>query len=158
MEENTPKEGNGSFHLKKVKHDPIEDLSADKLMANVRKSAMTKGLILSFIFHLIFIGLLSIGFIKLCVEYKDLNPRKIIKENEEKKAEADKQKKREETKLAAIEKAKQEAKGGKTDKASDNKKPGKDGKPLSKVEKDVTETSDDRPVKSAMDSLDDDLE
>lgn len=157
MEENTQNAGNMDFHLKKVQHDPIEDLSADKLMANVRKSIMTRSLIISLIFHLIFVGLLSIGFIKLCVDYKSLEPRKIIKAEEEKKAEAEKQKKREDAKLAAIEKAKQEAKAGKTAKTPDESKP-QDGKPLSKIEKAVTETSKERPVKSSMDSLDDVLE
>ncbi len=148
---------NSSFHLKKVEHDSIEDISADKLMENVRKSIMPKGLVLSVLFHVVFIALLSLGFIKLCFEYKSMDPRAIIQQEEEVKAEEMKQQKREEAKQAAIEKAKADAAAGKQ---PDNESVStdenvEDGKPVPKVLQEINEISDERPIKSSLDSLDD---
>jgi len=150
----------GSFHLKKMEHDSIEDISADKLMENVRKSIMPKGLVLSTIFHVVFIALLSLGFIKLCVQYKSMDPRTIIQQEQEAKDEALKQQKKEAAQQAVIKQAKADAA---SEQQPDNAavttdQTTEDGKPVPQVLQDINEISDERPVKSSMDSLDDDFE
>jgi hypothetical protein len=149
----------GTFHLKKMEHDSIEDISADKLMENVRKSIMPKGLVLSTIFHVVFIALLSLGFIKLCVQYKSMDPRPIIKQEQEAKDEALKQQKKEAAQQAVIKQAKADAA---SEQQPDNAavttdQTTEDGKPVPQVLKDINEISDERPVKSSLNSLDDDF-
>jgi hypothetical protein len=149
-----------NFHLKKMGHDPIEDISADKLMENVRKSIMPKGLVISAIFHVVFIALLSLGFIKLCVQYKSMDPRAIIKQEQEAKEEAIKQQKKEESQKAVIEQAKADAAAGKQpdDESVSKDEIVEDEKKVPKVLQEINEISDERPVKSSLNSLDDDFE
>jgi len=157
MDDKIKKETNGSLHLKKIEHDPIEDISADKLMENVRKSIMPKGFILSAVFHVVFIVMLSLGFIKLCFEYKTMDPTTMIADAAEAKAETVKLQKREEAKQAAIEKAKAEATQQQTNSTQQTTELTPDGKSVPKVLKDINEVSDERPVKSSLDSLDDEF-
>lgn len=145
------------FHLKKVEHDPIEDISADKLMADVRKSIMPKGLVISTVFHIVFISLLSLGFIKLCFEYKSMDPRTIIKQEAEAKEEAIRLQKKEEAQQEAIKKAKEEAKIEAAESQQQTSEPAADDKPIPQVLKDINEVSDERPVSSSLDSLDDEF-
>lgn len=159
MDNQSDKEKETSFHLRKVEHDAIEDISTDALMENVSKSIMGKGFIISVLFHVIFITLLSLGFIKLCFEYKTLNPRPLIAQQEEAKEEALKEQKRAEAKQAAIEKAKSEAAveqqhSNNTQQTSDLP----DGsKPVPEVLQNINEVSHERPVQSSLESLDDDF-
>ncbi|MDP8219596.1 MAG: hypothetical protein P9M03_12820 [Candidatus Theseobacter exili] len=157
MDDKIENKPNSSLHLKKIEHDSIEDISADKLMANVRKSIMPKGIIFSTIFHVVFIAMLSLGFIKLCFEYKTMDPRTIIADAAEAKEEAVKLQKREEAQQVAIEKAKIEATQQQTNITQQTTELTADGKSVPKVLKDINEVSDERPVKSSLDSLDDDF-
>ena len=160
MNDKKEEQTKGSFHLKKMEHDSIEDISADKLMENVRKSIMPKGLVLSTVFHIVFIALLSLGFIKLCIVHKSMDPRTIIKHEQEAKDEALKQQKKEEAKQSVIKQAKADAAAGQQpdNAAVTTDENTEDGKPVPKVLQNINEISDERPVKSSMDSLDDDFE
>lgn len=161
MNDKVKEKMDGVFRLKKVEHDPIEDISADKLMENVRKSAMSKGLIISTLFHIVFVTLLSLGFIKLCIEYKSMDPRAIIKREEVAKEEALKQQKKEEAKQAVIEQAKADAAlklSSSVEKTVDVEGETDEENPVPSVLKNINEISDERPIRSSLDSLDDDLE
>ncbi len=155
--------GPTKFRLRHVDDDDIETVEPDGLMSAVSKSRLSWTLIVSIIVHVVVILLLSTGVVALCVRYKMVNPVKAIEKREsDKKEEAERKKveKEEARRQKLVERAKREALRKEEEekkKAEEAKKAEKD-KPVPQVIKDITETSDERPTESGLDSIDDDLE
>ncbi|MFT5128468.1 MAG: hypothetical protein ACI8W8_002079 [Rhodothermales bacterium] len=121
----------------------------DEILTKARSRPMSMTLVLSVVFHVILLGLLSIGYIRDAAHYETIYPKAA-------KAEAVKQQRIEEKKAKAAEDAKKQSEAAaKAQAARPNAT--KTGKPVSKIEKELQETSNERPVSSDLDSIDDDL-
>jgi uncharacterized protein YqfA (UPF0365 family) len=128
-------------------------LHPEELMDDISQSTMGKTMAMSIVLHLLVIGLTSIGFIRLCNQYKTLHPRweiqRVQREEAEKKAAADAAKAEAEAIARSQEiKAQMAAAAAKATTAGDDQTPGEaaGAEPrLSKIEQTIRETSDERP-------------
>lgn len=155
--------GATKLRVRRVRDDDIEAVSPEDLMSSVSKSRVGWTLIVSIIFHVVVILLLSTGMISLCFHYRTPNPWKAVdlregekKEEEERKKAEKKEKRRQEI----IERAKEEAKRREEEekKKADKAKKAEEGKPVPKIIEEITEVSDERPKESGLGSIDDELE
>ncbi len=83
-----------------------ESVNPNTLVSEIAKPRLTFSTVLSFIIHIVLLGLLSISFIGECIKYKSTHPKEVIKKLEKEKAEEEKRKKQEEE----IKKGEEEAK------------------------------------------------
>ncbi len=139
--------------LEKIKATSIYP---DHLMSGVSKSIITKALIFSVVAHVLVIGLTSIGFVRLCLKYKSLHPKILMKAEEDQAREAELEKARQE-KFEAGAKAAQAAKpaeGAAAAPAADGATPPADGTapaaggaeaPKTPIEKAIEEVSHEKP-------------
>ncbi len=65
--------------LKRVKESSAHP---DELMKHVSHTTLGKTLLLSVAVHLALIAVTSAGFVRLCVQYKSLHPKTVIKEQQ----------------------------------------------------------------------------
>ena len=61
----------------------------DDLMAHIDRASTTKTWVISIVFHVLLIGLTSIGFITLCVKHRTLHPKAVVNRQAEEKREAE---------------------------------------------------------------------
>ena len=153
-----PAETTGS-KLRKVKEDDFKTVHPDDLTLEISRSPMLKTLGISLALHVALIALLSIGNFMMCLKYKTFSVTGAVADHtqalqDEKAAE----KKAERTKTLAAQKAKRDAAQVKSDaergpETADDaaEKPARE---KSAIEKELTETSSERPTESSM-SLDD---
>lgn len=60
------------------------------LVRDIAKPRLVVSLIVAFVVHVVLLGVLSIGFIRDCIEYKTVHPKAAIKALEKEKEEAEK--------------------------------------------------------------------
>lgn len=90
--------------------DTQKNINPLLLVREIAKPRLVMSLIVAFVGHIVFLGVLSIGFIGDCIEYKTIHPKEAIKALEKEKEEAEKlAKKLEEEKKGAEAQAKREA-------------------------------------------------
>ncbi len=85
-----------------------ESVDPATLVSDIAKPRMTNSVLISFGLHIIMLGLLSIGFIGECIEYKTTHPAAVKKQLEKERVEAEKRKKQEEAAKVAQLKAQQQ--------------------------------------------------
>ena len=124
-----------------------DQVDPDALMGRINSLSFFSMFLVSILVHAALIGATSVGFIQLCVEYKTLNPDKVIRERTriERAEEREKKRaKRQEIEASLV--AGQKGKGGKST-----------TKPLSKIEKKINQKSTTLPAKSGvkLDDIDD---
>jgi len=124
--------------LTKVKESSIYP---DELMANISRSTLGRTFVLSLIIHLAVIGLTSIRFAGLCIQYNTLQPREQIRAE---KAEA----RRQELIAEAEKRASAGRKAGTQEGGGADPATGTDGDTKSPIEKTLEETSTERPTGS----------
>ena len=121
------------------------------LLSGIQEQGLGKPLAMSIVFHIILVGVFSIGYISLCMKYKTLDVKDAQKAEQDQIAQTELENKRK----AMADKAAKEDDAGKTAKAPD--KSG-DEKKVPKVIKETQEVIKDKPKKpSSLDSFDDDL-
>jgi hypothetical protein len=113
---------------------PVEPSSVDpdELVAHIGRLSITGTSLISAAFHVLLIGLTSIGFISLCVRHRTLHPKAVLNRLAEEQRQAEKAAAR----SAARQKALQEQ----------AKKPRATTRPKSPIEKKITETSREKPT------------
>lgn len=137
--------------------DEMKITHPDTIMAKVQGGSITKTVLLSTVVHVVLLTIFSIGYIRNAVHYKTLFPQGAIEEEAkekrlaEKKAAAELKQKEKEKKEAEAAIAAKQLKA-QTKPQVQNNEPGK-----SKIEKELNETSDERPKASSLDSIDDEL-
>jgi hypothetical protein len=148
--------------LKPVAHDDFETVHPDELIAHLSKAPILRIGVISLGLHVALIVLLSIGNFAMCVKYKTFSVTGAVADHAEAlKEEKASEKKAARAKAQAAQKAKREATQAKMDAEKAPTRAGSqtDGtaqaKPeLSAMEKELAETSSERPTESSM-SLDD---
>lgn len=147
--------------LKPVAHDDFETVHPDELIAHLSQAPILKTAAISLGLHVVLILLLSIGNFAMCVKYKTFSVTGAVAEHAAalKEEEASK-KKAARAKAQAAQKAKREAKV-KPEAAETMKQPAgvTGGAEKSAIEKELEETSFERPTESSMtlDDMDDGL-
>ena len=136
-----------------------DDVHPEMLMTGISDTSVFGKILLSLGIHILLVLLTSIGFIKLCVVHKSLDPRAVIAQQKEEADQQEKEAKKAKLQEEAIKKQKKQ-KDGKTAPVQNNKptageKPA--GEKIAPVEKRLQETSKERPKGSGMD-LDLDLD
>ncbi|OGV53076.1 MAG: hypothetical protein A2X49_17225 [Lentisphaerae bacterium GWF2_52_8] len=146
--------------LRKVEHDPIEDVNPNSLMTDIAKSRMGKLLVISFIAHIILIGVCSIGYINECVHYKTMNIKLAKKQEQEKLKVIEEEKRKQDIIKKAEEEAKKKKEAEKNAPPAAAKTPDEikidPNKPTPKIIQELNETSKERPKDSDV-NLDIDL-
>ena len=148
-----------SSNRQDVEQNGIDNIDPDELMANISRSNLGKTIVISTIFHIIFIGALSIGYIGQCIKYKRLDVKVAIKQEKARKKQEEEKKRRAEL----IEKAKAAAKKAAKSKQAAKKQPAKapqsvkGKKRVPKILQEINEVSKERPKETEVKSLDDDL-
>ncbi len=94
-----------------------EPIDPATLVSDIAKPRMTNSVLISFVLHILMLGLLSVSFIGECIEYKTTHPAVVKKQLEKERIEAEKQKKQEEAAKAAQLKAQQQEKEAEAKKA-----------------------------------------
>jgi len=148
--------------LKPVAHDDFETVHPDELIAHLSQAPILKTAAISLGLHVALILLLSIGNFAMCVKYKNWSVTGAVADHaealqEQKAAE----KKAERAKAQAAQKAKREAAQAKRDAGNEPKTAGSQAAGTeqatpekSAIEKELEETSSERPTESSI-SLDD---
>jgi len=145
--------------LKPVAHDEFETLHPDELIAHLSQAPILKTAAISLGLHVVLIAVLSIGNFAMCAKYRTFSVTGAVAEHaaalkEEKASE----KKAERAKAQAAQKAKREATQAKRDAGNEPQRAGdaaeKPAKEKSAIERELEETSSERPTESSM-SLDD---
>ncbi len=113
-------------------------LEPDDLMKDVGKLSIMKTSLISIAFHVLLIGLTSIGFIALCVKHGTLHPKAVLNQPAEEQREAERARAREE--------AREKIMGGRRATRPGGRGPATRAK--SRIEKAVTETSREKPKPS----------
>ena len=155
------------IRFKRAEEDDFKAADPDSLMRSVSNARLGRTLGLSLAGHVVVILLLSLGNLALCVKHKTPNLLRAIelrkdalkKEVERRKAEAAEKRKQEllrKAKEGAAKKAETEQAGAKQ--AEPAPGAGEEGQRVPKVIRDITETSDERPTSSGLESIDDLLE
>ena len=133
-----------------------KEFHPEELMKGISDTTLVKKIMLSLGLHVLLLGVTSIGFIGLCAKYGTFDPR-TKQEDLRKKAAAAEEAKAEAAAQKSEEKKKgTKAKPGKTEPGA-SKSPASQGpaKPTkSKIEREIEETSKERPAHSDM-SFDD---
>ena len=145
--------------LKPVAHDDFETVHPDELIAHLSQAPILKTAAISLGLHVAMIVLLSIGNFAMCAKYKTFSVTGAVAAHaaalKEQKAS---EKKAERAKALAAQKAKREATQAKRDAGNEPKRAGdaaeKPAKEKSAIERELEETSFERPTESSM-SLDD---
>lgn len=124
----------------------------DELIAPLTGRGIWPVLGISAVFHVVLVLVTSIGFIRLCALHGTLDPRTKMKELQQQENERE----REEAREATREKLRSEHRGA----AQDPEGAGDGDEPLSAIEREITDVSDERPDESStnLDDLLDDLE
>ncbi len=141
--------------LRQLKADDFQTVHPDTLIAHISRSPILKTFAIAVSLHVVLIAVLSIGNVVMCVKYKTFSVTGAVAEHaavlqEQKVAE----KKAERAKAQAAQKAKRDAQA-ETDPEKDTKQAGSETAPeMSAIEKELTETSSERPTESSL-SLDD---
>jgi hypothetical protein len=126
----------------------------DELIVHLSRSPILKTFVISLCGHVALIALLSIGNFVMCAKYKTFSVTGAVAEHAEAlKEEKALEKKAARAKSQAAQRAKREAAQAKTDAEKEPKKDG-DAAEKSAMEKELEETSSERPTESSM-SLDD---
>ena len=150
--------------LKPVAHDDFETVHPDELIAHLSQAPILKIGVISLGLHVAMIVLLSIGNFAMCAKYKTFSVTGAVAKHaavlkEEKAAE----KKAARAKAQAAQKAKRESTQAKSDAGNEPKRAGdaaeKPAKEKSAIEKELEETSSERPTESgvSLDDMDDGL-
>jgi hypothetical protein len=143
----------------------------ERLMVEVNRPRLARMVTISTVLHVLLIGLTSLGFLGLCLKYKTFHPkwevRRIQKEEADKKAAVEAEKALAEAKRRTAANKAQEAatpkkeatepgKATPPDTASGTAAPAalKADKPKTKIERDLEEKSNERPVRPSV-TLDD---
>jgi hypothetical protein len=102
-----------------IERDPIDDLDPARLMEGVSRSHLGKTLAISLVAHILFVGLLSVGYIGQCIKYKTFAVKQVVKAEQEKARKDEEEKKRQEL----LKKAQEEAARRETQKKAEEAKP-----------------------------------
>jgi hypothetical protein len=148
--------------LKPVEHDDFETVHPDALIAHLSRSPILKAFTISLCGHVALILLLSVGNFMMCVKYKNWSVTGAVADHAEAlKEEKVAEKKAVRAKAQAAQKAKRDAQaksdGAKAAKHPAGAKTSPAEKPESEksaIEKELEETSSERPTESSL-SLDD---
>ena len=145
--------------LKPVARDDFETVHPDELIVHISRSPILKTLAISLGLHIALIAILSIGNFVMCVKYKTFSVTGAVADHAEAlKEEEASEKKAARAKAQAARKAKRDAAQAKSDAGKEPKRAGdaaeKPAKEKSAIEKELAETSSERPTESSM-SLDD---
>ena len=108
----------------------------DELVAHIGRLSVMKTSLISLVFHVLLIGLTSIGFISLCVKHRTLHPKAVLNRLAEEQREA----KKAEARRQAREKA-MAGRGGKRGSAT---------RPKSPIERKISERSYEKPKPSQL--------
>lgn len=160
-ESSTPTAEPSGIKLRQMKEDGFHVVHPDTLIAHISRSPILKTFAIALALHVVLIAVLSIGNVVMCVKYKTFSVTGAVAEHaamlqEQKVAE----KKAERAKAQAGQKAKRDAQAER----DPEKEPNRAGSQAagteqaapktSAIEKELTETSSERPTESSL-SLDD---
>lgn len=73
-----------------------QNINPTTLVNAIAKPRLVMSSVISFVVHIVLLGLLSISFIGECIKYKSTHPKAVIQQLEKEKAEAEKRKQQEE--------------------------------------------------------------
>jgi hypothetical protein len=141
--------------LKPVAHDNFETVHPDELIAHLSQAPILKTAAISLGLHVAMIVLLSIGNFAMCVKYKTFSVTGAVAEHAEALKEGKAaEKKAARAKTQAARKAKREAATTKPAAGAKTASTEEPGTEKSAIERELEETSSERPTESSM-SLDD---
>ena len=153
--------------LKPVAHDDFETVHPDELIAHLSQAPILKTAAISLGLHVALIVLLSIGNFAMCAKYKTFSVTGAVEEHAAAlKEEEASEKKAARAKAQAAQKAKREAAQAKRGAGNEPKRAGSQAAATeqatpekSAIEKELEETSSERPTESSMtlDDIDDGL-
>ena len=148
--------------LRPVAHDDFETVHPDELIAHLSQAPILKTAAISLVLHVAMIALLSIGNFAMCAKYKTFSVTGAVAEHAAAlKAEKASEQKAARAKAQGAQKAKRDAAQAKRDAGNKPERAGRqaDGTDpataeKSAIERELEETSSERPTESSM-SLDD---
>ncbi|MFC1600894.1 hypothetical protein ACFL34_00920 [Candidatus Sumerlaeota bacterium] len=148
--------------LRRVVHDDFETVHPDTLIADIAQTPVLKAAWISLGLHLAVIILLSVGNIALCVKHRTPSLyTAFARKADEEKAVAEAKKKAEREKRRAEKDAgfQAEAKAKRAAEAAAEQQDSTPARPESKIEKELRETSSQRPTTSSvsLDNIEDDF-
>ena len=155
------------IHLKRIQdEDDFQAADPDSLMRSISRARLGRALGVSTALHVAVIMLLSVGNIALCVKYRTPNLPRAIALREKARTEKEEQRKAAAAEQRRQEIMKQQKAAAQAAAAKEPESPAQDAekaaaegdRPVPRVIRDVTETSDERPTSSGLESIDDFLE
>ena len=153
----TPPAETAGSKLRQMKEDDFQTVHPDELIVHISRSPILKTFTISLTLHVVLIAVLSIGNFVMCVKYKNWSVTGAVADHAEAlKEEKAAEKKAERAKAQDAQRAKREATQAETDAAEAAKTSSAEGpeREKSAIEKELEETSSERPTESSM-SLDD---
>ncbi|MBF0243832.1 MAG: hypothetical protein HQL31_00985 [Planctomycetes bacterium] len=150
----------------RIKEAELGEIDPHLLMGKIGRSGLTGRLVLSVLIHLVLITALSVGFIRLCIQYQSMDPGAVVLELKKQKDAEDKEQKRKELaikreQLAAEQKKKEEEEAKKAAEEKKNAQATVSATPTgvenTKVMKDINEVINEVPASSGLGGIDDKL-